>query len=60
MIIDSYKKIVIKIGSSSIVNDNSGTVKTKWLNSICKDISKLVKKEFFRVWVMKDVVNFHG
>jgi len=44
MIIDSYKKIVIKIGSSSIVNDNSGTVKTKWLDSTCNDISKLVKK----------------
>jgi len=44
MIIEKYNKIVIKIGSSSIVNETLGTVKTKWLNSVCADISKLSKK----------------
>ena len=44
MIINKFKKIVIKIGSSSIVNDHDGSIKKRWLNSICKDISYLTKK----------------
>ena len=44
MIINNFKKIVIKIGSSSIVNQDSGLVKEKWLDSISSDIKKLVKK----------------
>jgi len=39
LMINKFKKIVIKIGSSSIVNDESKRIKTSWLNSICKDIS---------------------
>ena len=39
--INKFKKIVIKIGSSSIVDDKSKKIKTAWLNSICKDISTL-------------------
>ena len=39
--INKFKKIVIKIGSSSIVDEKTGKVKIRWLNSICKDISLL-------------------
>ena len=42
--INKFKKIVIKIGSSSIVDENKGEIRKKWLNSICKDI-ELLKKE---------------
>ena len=36
MYINKFKKIVIKIGSSSIINENNGKVKISWLNSICE------------------------
>jgi|TARA_B110000116_G_scaffold265201_1_gene274050 glutamate 5-kinase len=36
--IKKFKKIVIKIGSSSIVDEKNKKIKTQWLNSICKDI----------------------
>tara|TARA_B100002003_G_C14023351_1_gene493441 strand:- start:233 stop:445 length:213 start_codon:yes stop_codon:yes gene_type:complete len=39
--INKFKKIVIKIGSSSIVNEKTGKVKIAWLKSICKDIKVL-------------------
>ena len=42
MIIKKYKKIVVKIGSSTIVNQSSGKIKNKWLHSICEDITELV------------------
>ena len=41
MILKKYKKIVIKIGSTTIVDQLLGKVKTKWLNSICSDIAEL-------------------
>jgi glutamate 5-kinase len=37
--INKFKKIVIKIGSSSIVNEKTKKIKTGWLRSICNDIS---------------------
>jgi glutamate 5-kinase len=37
--INKFKKIVIKIGSSSIVNERTKIIKTKWLHAICKDIA---------------------
>ena len=37
--INKFKKIVIKIGSSSIVNERTKIIKTKWLHAICKDIT---------------------
>ena len=40
--INKFKKIVIKIGSSSIINENNGKVKISWLNSICENISTLI------------------
>ena len=42
--INKFKKIVIKIGSSSIIDEKTGSVKIKWLNSICKDISALINE----------------
>ena len=36
--INKYKKIVIKIGSSSIVNEKNKKIKTTWLKNICTDI----------------------
>ena len=39
--INKFKKIVIKIGSSSIIDEKTRKIKIKWLNSICKDIEVL-------------------
>ena len=39
--IKKYKKIVIKIGSTSIVDEKTKNIKTKWLNSVCKDIKSI-------------------
>jgi glutamate 5-kinase len=39
--INNFKKIVIKIGSSSIVNERTKIIKTKWLRAICRDIAFL-------------------
>jgi len=36
--INKFKKIVIKIGSSSIINEKTKKIKSAWLTSICKDI----------------------
>jgi glutamate 5-kinase len=36
--IKRFKKIVIKIGSSSIIDEKTKKIKVKWLKSICKDI----------------------
>ena len=41
--IKKFKKVVIKIGSNSIVEHKSKKIKSKWLNNLCKDISKLHK-----------------
>ena len=43
MQINKAKKIVIKLGSSTIV-DNKGNFKKKWLISLIQDIKKLRKK----------------
>ena len=40
-IISKFKKIVIKIGSSSIIDETTNKVKIKWLRTICKDIVAL-------------------
>jgi len=39
--INKFKKIVIKIGSSSIINEKSKIIKTKWFHAICKDIASI-------------------
>ena len=43
MLLKNYKNIVIKIGSSTIVNETNYKIKDKWLHSICKDIFELTK-----------------
>ena len=42
-IIDKYKKIVIKIGSSSIIDPATKKIRSSWITSFCKDISKINK-----------------
>lgn len=39
--INKFKKIVIKIGSSSIVDEKNKEIKTAWLRSVCKDIQSI-------------------
>ena len=41
--ISKFKKIVIKIGSTSIVDQNSKKLKSKWIENFCNDLSKLHK-----------------
>ena len=40
--LNSYKNIIIKIGSSLIV-DESGSIREEWLNSLVQDIANLKK-----------------
>ena len=44
MYIENAKTIVIKIGSSNIV-DNRGKLREKWLNSLVKDLKELANKK---------------
>ena len=41
MHLDKFKKIVIKVGSSILVNDR-GEPKKKWLHEISEDIKDLI------------------
>ena len=41
--INKFKRIVIKIGSSSIIDGKSKKIKLSWLTSLCKDIAKINK-----------------
>ena len=43
MMIKKFKKIVIKIGSNSIVDSKTKKIKSKWLDKLCKDIAQLHK-----------------
>ena len=43
--INKYKKIVIKIGSSSIVNPKSKKINVKWMKKLCEDIKKYHKEK---------------
>ncbi len=42
MLLKNSKKIIIKLGSSTVV-DNKGQFKVKWVNSLIKDIKKFKK-----------------
>ena len=44
MYIDKFKKIVIKIGSSILI-DEKGKPKKIWLQEFTKDINNLIKKK---------------
>jgi len=44
MHIDKFKKIVIKIGSSILI-DKKGKPKRKWIKEFCKDIKNLINKK---------------
>ena len=49
IMINKFNKIVIKVGSSSIIDEKTEQIKTKWLNSICKDIA-LLKEKKKKLW----------
>ena len=38
------KRLVVKIGSSLLVDSASGALKAQWLASLCDDIAKLRKR----------------
>ena len=42
MLIDNSKKIVIKLGSTTVI-DEKGKFKKNWVNSLIKDIKKFKK-----------------
>tara|TARA_B100000963_G_scaffold83690_1_gene71322 strand:- start:1701 stop:2792 length:1092 start_codon:yes stop_codon:yes gene_type:complete len=46
MLIEKSKKIVLKLGSSTVV-DSKGTFKEKWITSLIKDIKKYGKNKNF-------------
>jgi len=46
MLIEKSKKIVLKLGSSTVV-DNKGVFKVKWVTSLIKDIKKYGKNKDF-------------
>jgi len=46
MLFESSKKIVLKLGSSTVV-DNKGTFKKKWVTTLIKDIKKYGKNKNF-------------
>ena len=52
MYINKAKKIVIKLGSSTIV-DKKGAFKKKWLTSLINDIKKLKKNKQEIVVILK-------
>ncbi len=41
--IKKFKKIVIKIGSNSIVDPKTKKIRSKWLDKLCKDIAQIHK-----------------
>ena len=46
MLVDNSEKIVIKLGSSTVV-DNNGNFKKKWVTSLIQDIKKYRGKKNF-------------
>ena len=57
MYLNKAKKIVLKIGSSNLV-DNRGNLKEKWLKSLVKDIEILRKKSKDFVIVSSGAIAF--
>ena len=54
MYIDKFKKIVIKIGSSILV-DEKGKPKKIWLQEFAKGIKNLIKKKIFTISALKHI-----
>jgi len=44
-LIKNSKRIVIKIGSSLLIDKNKGNLKSEWLKSLAQDINKLIKQK---------------
>ena len=51
--INKYKKIVIKIGSSSIVNPKSKKINTKWMIKLCKDKKNIIKQKILLLYAQE-------
>ena len=49
MLIDNSKKIVIKLGSSTVI-DKKGNFKEVWVNSLIKDIKKCNFDKIMTSW----------
>ncbi len=43
MMIKKFNKIIIKVGSNSIVEPKTKKIKSKWLDRLCKDIAQIHK-----------------
>ena len=43
--INKYKKIVVKIGSSSIINSKTKKINSSWMNKFCRDLEKYHKEK---------------
>jgi len=43
-LIKDSKRIVIKIGSSLLIDKNEGSLKSEWLRSLAQEINQLIKQ----------------
>ena len=43
-IIDESEKIVLKVGSSILINQKTGEININWLNSFAEDLLKLLRQ----------------
>ncbi len=59
MYIEKFKKIVIKVGSSILI-DETGKPKKKWLQELSKDIKDLLKKKKQIVIVSSGAISMGG
>ena len=44
-LIKDSKRIVIKIGSSLLIDKNEGNLKSEWLRSLAQEINQLIKQK---------------
>ena len=56
MYIDKFKRIVIKVGSSILV-DEKGKAKKIWLKTLAQDIKNLIKKKEIIVFNKIDMID---
>ena len=56
MLVDNSKKIVIKLGSSTVI-DNKGKFKKKWVTSLIKDIRKFGKGSNFVILISSSTLS---
>ena len=42
--LESFRRVVVKVGSSLLVDSSAGTVNAEWLSSLVEDLAELVKR----------------